>query len=102
MLSHRYQQYFDLEGDTGIVVRGIGTCVSLGPDHHSPGSGSGLPVLLPANVQGLGQVGKILQEELMEQGSGVVSPKQRLLYNTRKTSSSDSDGPSSPSRGSGE
>jgi hypothetical protein len=25
----RYQQYFDLEGESGIVVRGIGTCVFL-------------------------------------------------------------------------
>ena len=27
--SYRYQQYFDLEGESGIVVRGIGTCVFL-------------------------------------------------------------------------
>ena len=27
----RYQQYFDLEGESGIVVRGIGTCVFLIP-----------------------------------------------------------------------
>ena len=29
LLSFRYQQKFDLEGDTGIVVRGIGTAVTL-------------------------------------------------------------------------
>ena len=29
LFSLRYQQKFDLEGDTGIVVRGIGTAVTL-------------------------------------------------------------------------
>ena len=28
-MTIRYKQYFDLEGDTGIVVRGIGTAVTL-------------------------------------------------------------------------
>lgn len=28
-LGLRYCQCFDIEGDTGIVVRGIGTCVTL-------------------------------------------------------------------------
>lgn len=92
---HRYQQYFDLEGDTGIVVRGIGTCVTLIPGIPQ----SNIPVLLPATVQGVGQASKMIQEELLEQATGLMSPKQRLLY--RKTSSSDSDGPSSPNRGSG-
>ena len=77
-------------------MRGIGTCVSLIPDLHST-TPSNLPVLLPASVQG--QVSKIIQEELLEQTTVVMSPKQRLL--NRKTSSSDSDGPSSPNRGSG-
>ncbi len=39
-----YQQYFDLEGDTGIVVRGIGTCVTLAPNSHSPFGQSQLQV----------------------------------------------------------
>ena len=40
----RYQQKFDLEGDTGIVVRGIGTAMTLtklssNPDKNlAPGS----------------------------------------------------------------
>ena len=29
VIISRYKQYFDLEGDTGIVVRGIGTAVTL-------------------------------------------------------------------------
>lgn len=28
-INFRYQQYFDLEGESGIVVRGIGTAVIL-------------------------------------------------------------------------
>lgn len=28
-ITHSYQQYFDLEGESGIVVRGIGTAVVL-------------------------------------------------------------------------
>ena len=31
-----YNQSFDLEGESGIVVRGIGTCVLLLPSQQSP------------------------------------------------------------------
>ena len=29
LITSRYQQKFDLEGESGIVVRGIGTAVTL-------------------------------------------------------------------------
>ena len=32
----RYQQKFDLEGDTGIVVRGIGTAMTLIKTSNAP------------------------------------------------------------------
>ena len=32
----RYQQKFDLEGDTGIVVRGIGTAMALVKVSNAP------------------------------------------------------------------
>ena len=35
-LLHRYNQSFDLEGESGIVVRGIGTCVLLLPIQQFP------------------------------------------------------------------
>lgn len=31
-----YSQYFDLEGDVGVVARGIGTAVTLLPDLLNP------------------------------------------------------------------
>lgn len=109
-----YRQCFDLEGETGIVVRGIGTCVSLIPKPQ-PTSAHQLPVLLPANIQGgshaqaskttlQGSHTQVSRATPQDEGgeqmhSGMTSPKLRLLG--RKTSSSDSDGPSSPNKGSG-
>lgn len=31
-----YSQYFDLEGDVGVVARGIGTAVTLLPELPNP------------------------------------------------------------------
>lgn len=87
---YSYQQYFDLEGDTGIVVRGIGTCVSLIPKLHTATITP--PIRLPPNIQAS------VAEALL---GGVVSPKH-IRMGFRKTSSSDSDGPSSPTKGGGE
>ena len=36
MTFFRYQQKFDLEGDTGIVVRGIGTAMALVKVSNTP------------------------------------------------------------------
>ena len=36
-LSLRYRQMFDLEGETGLVVRGIGTAVTLSRSNHPEG-----------------------------------------------------------------
>ena len=35
-MFNRYKQYFDMEGDTGIVVRGIGTAVTLVKQQAQP------------------------------------------------------------------
>ena len=53
--SHSYRQCFDLEGESGIVVRGIGTCVTLIPSCLSP---STILVLLPTALQ-VGSVGNV-------------------------------------------
>ena len=43
---HRYKQYFDMEGDTGIVVRGIGTAVTLVKQQAQP-----IPQEIPENKE---------------------------------------------------
>ena len=53
--SHSYHQCFDLEGESRIVVRGIGTCVTVIP---SCLSSSPIPVLLPTALQ-VGSVGNV-------------------------------------------
>ena len=52
-LLHRYNQSFDLEGESGIVVRGIGTCVLLLPVQQSPTAPQAPPfsVQLPPSMQ---------------------------------------------------
>lgn len=36
-----YRQYFDLEGETGIVVRGLGSAVTLVRLHYETSGGAG-------------------------------------------------------------
>ena len=55
LFSHSYHQCFDLEGESGIVVREIGTCVTQIPSCLSP---STIPVLLPTALQ-VGSVGNV-------------------------------------------
>ena len=47
--SNRYKQLFDIEGESGVVVRGIGTCVGLIP--KPPSLSVPVPVCFPANVE---------------------------------------------------
>jgi hypothetical protein len=46
-----YKQSFDIEGESGVVVRGIGTCVGLVP--KPPNLHGSIPVCFPATVEGL-------------------------------------------------
>jgi len=64
-----YQQYFDLEGDTGIVVRGIGTCVSLALNLQSS---------FPAAVQSLAQ-GGILKEVVHASNLGLFKESETTM-----------------------
>ena len=47
--SNRYKQLFDIEGESGVVVRGIGTCVGLIP--KPPSLSVPVPICFPANVE---------------------------------------------------
>ena len=51
-ISHsRYQQHFDLEGESGIVVRGIGTAVTVSTAVSSAvGGGVTSPMLGPEGI----------------------------------------------------
>ena len=47
----RYKQFFDIEGESGVVVRGIGTCVSLIP--KPPNLQVPIPVSFPVTLEGV-------------------------------------------------
>ena len=47
----RYKQFFDIEGESGVVVRGIGTCVSL--ISKLPNLQAPIPVSFPVTMEGV-------------------------------------------------
>ena len=48
---YSYKQFFDIEGESGVVVRGIGTCVGLAP--KPPNLQGFIPICFPATMEGV-------------------------------------------------
>lgn len=115
--TFRYNQSFDLEGESGIVVRGIGTCVLLLPSHHSPTAPQPpYNIQLPPGLQLAGSFDVAVpgtgQEELMmvDPVGNLFSPHHHpplphpfhgrgsLRRKTSSSSSDDAGQPSSPTK----